>query len=245
MPTAPSVRSDPDLVDAPTVEETTPPVEDSSASGLEEGDFEGEPSLIGQVLEVASSQIGVPYRWGGDSPDTGFDCSGYVRWVFEQLGVELPRDSRSQAGVGLAIDRKDLRPGDLVFYSRRRGSKRVGHVGIYLGDGQFLHSPRRGQPIQVSQAFDNYRQAVFLGARRVLSDSDPERDPGFDLSAAVSQPTAEAEPSHYYVVKKGDYIWALARRFNLSPFQLLRANNLKKDSILKIGQRLVIPPDGR
>ncbi len=239
--TVPTVRSEPDVVDSSSLEDVTPAAPEAAAGDAPESGGEGEPSLIGQVLEVAASQIGTPYRWGGDSPDSGFDCSGFVRWVFEQLGVELPRDSRSQAAVGVVVDRKDLRPGDLLFYSRRRGSNRVGHVGIYLGEGQFLHSPRRGQPIQVSPAFDSYRQAVFLGARRVLSDSEQERDPGFDLGSAGPLSTPAEEPSHFYVVKRGDYIWALARRFKLSPVQLLRANNLKKDSVLQIGQRLVIP----
>ncbi len=243
--TIPTARSAPDVVDSPTVEDAPPAPLEEAAGEAEQWHGEGEPSLIGQVLEVAASQIGTPYRWGGDSPDSGFDCSGFVRWVFEQLGVELPRDSRSQAAVGVVVDRQDLRPGDLLFYSRRRGSKRVGHVGIYLGDGRFLHSPRRGQPIQVSPAFDSYREAVFLGARRVLSDSEPEREIGFDLAGSITPSNPAPEPNHYYVVKKGDYIWALARRFNLSPFQLLSANNLEKDSVLQIGQRLVIPGSPR
>lgn len=175
-----------------------------------------------QLLSTAYSQLGRKYRWGGSSPATGFDCSGFVKWVFARHGIKLPRSAREQVKAGRPVARKDLRPGDLVFYGKYPGSRTVSHVGIYMGKGRFIHSPRTGKPIQVSRAFDRHFSARFRGARRVLPSARPR----------------------HYTVKKGDYIWALARRFGVSPWKLMRANGLSRDHVLQIGRRLVVPsPD--
>ncbi len=214
-------------------------VEDDSTAPDPALDPEGRPGLLTAILETAYSQLGAPYTWGGESPETGFDCSGFVRWVFEENGIDLPRSSRLQSEVGVPVERGDLRPGDLLFYSRKRGSRVIGHVGIYVGGDRFIHSPRRGRPIQEDDAFDAYRAATFLAARRMASDLDGDAPVELPEIAATAPGTDHA--AQYYTVRKGDYIWALAKRFEVSPFELLKANGLKKDSILQIGQRLVIP----
>ena len=118
------------------------------------------------VLQKALALLGTPYRWGGTSPDGGFDCSGMVGYVFRSaLGIELPRVSREMAKDGEKVDKASLAVGDLVFFSRR--GKRVDHVGIYVGEGRFVHAPRTGRDVTVSSLDDGYWSRKFMQARRV------------------------------------------------------------------------------
>lgn len=122
-------------------------------------------SHIQNVLKHALALLGTPYRWGGTTTD-GFDCSGLVGYVFRTtLGIELPRVSRDMLRSGEHIDRGSMSPGDLVFFGRRKG--RVDHVGIYLGEGRFVHAPRTGRDVTVSTLEDGYWGGKFLEARRV------------------------------------------------------------------------------
>jgi len=124
------------------------------------------PSRIEALLRRAMGLLGTPYRWGGTSPDSGFDCSGLVNYVFRTaLGIELPRVSRDMASNGEKVDRSAMVAGDLVFFGRR--GKRVDHVGIYVGDGQFVHAPRTGRDVTVSRLDTGYWAGRFLQARRV------------------------------------------------------------------------------
>ncbi|KQZ66156.1 hypothetical protein ASD53_17160 [Lysobacter sp. Root559] len=118
------------------------------------------------MLQRALALLGTPYRWGGSSPDKGFDCSGLVGYVFRNaLGIELPRVSREMAKTGeLISDRNDLSEGDLVFFGRKG---RVDHVGIYLGEGRFVHAPRTGKDVTVSSLDTGYWSGKFMEARRV------------------------------------------------------------------------------
>ena len=121
------------------------------------------------MLKRGLALLGTPYRWGGSTPESGFDCSGLVGYVFRNtLGIELPRISRDMANVGeLVRDRDALVEGDLVFFSRK--GSRVDHVGIYLGNGQFLHSPRTGKDVEVASLATGYWSQKFLQARRVAT----------------------------------------------------------------------------
>jgi cell wall-associated NlpC family hydrolase len=123
-------------------------------------------SKVGTMLQNALALLGTPYRWGGSDPDKGFDCSGLVGYVFRNaLGIELPRVSRDMAKNGeLVTDRTKLAAGDLVFFGRKG---RVNHVGIYLGDGRFVHAPSRGKDVTVSSLDQGYWSGRFLQARRV------------------------------------------------------------------------------
>ncbi len=128
-----------------------------------------EPASSGQVktvLQRAMALLGTPYRWGGTSPDKGFDCSGLVGYVFRNaIGIELPRVSRDMAKTGQLIDdRAKLTAGDLVFFGKR-GT--VDHVGIYVGEGRFVHAPSRGKDVTVSSLTEGYWSNKFLQARRV------------------------------------------------------------------------------
>jgi len=110
--------------------------------------------------------LGVPYRRGGNTVESGFDCSGFVRAMYEQtVGMVLPRRAKDQAAVTETIDRKELQPGDLVFFNTMRA--KFSHVGIYVGDGKFIHSPKPGQQVRVEDMRQAYWERRFNGARRV------------------------------------------------------------------------------
>jgi len=108
----------------------------------------------------------VPYHYGGASPQTGFDCSGLVAHVYESAwGMALPRSTEGQRHVGRAVKRSQLLPGDLIFYNTR--NRPFSHVGIYLGDGNFVHAPRPGQRVRIERVDNPYWRARFDGARRL------------------------------------------------------------------------------
>ena len=118
--------------------------------------------LVGNAMTF----LGVPYRRGGTSAATGFDCSGFVRSMFEQtVGKVLPRRASEQAAATEKIDKQDLKPGDLVFFNTMRQT--FSHVGIYVGDNKFIHSPRSGKSVRVEDMRDAYWDRRFTGARRV------------------------------------------------------------------------------
>jgi peptidoglycan DL-endopeptidase CwlO len=118
------------------------------------------PSSVGaRAVAVAMQYIGVPYRWGGASP-SGFDCSGLVMYAFGAVGVSLPHSSYAQYGMGSPVPRSDLQPGDLVFFDG------LGHVGIYVGGGSFIHAPHTGTTVQISSLSGWYASA-YVGARRI------------------------------------------------------------------------------
>jgi cell wall-associated NlpC family hydrolase len=127
-------------------------------------------TLVQDVILKGLELVGVPYRWGGTNPDAGLDCSGFVQRVFlDSLGVLLPRTSREMSAVGNRITRTELQPGDLVFFNTLR--RTFSHVGIYLGDNKFLHSPSKGGEVRVDDMNQNYWVKRFNGARRVLTES--------------------------------------------------------------------------
>jgi cell wall-associated NlpC family hydrolase len=112
----------------------------------------------GSVVGIALQYLGIPYVWGGSSPATGFDCSGFTSYVFAQIGVYLPHHAASQYGMGTPVSYEQLAPGDLVFFSG------LGHVGIYIGGGQFVHAPHTGDVVKISSLADH---GSYVGARRL------------------------------------------------------------------------------
>ena len=122
----------------------------------------------------AMGALGVPYRLGGTSAATGFDCSGFLRAMYEQtVGTLLPRRAEEQAAATRKIDQSELKPGDLVFFNTLR--RAYSHVGIYVGEGKFIHAPRTGARVRVESMQISYWQSRFNGARRVLTDAPVER----------------------------------------------------------------------
>lgn len=121
-----------------------------------------------ELVVTAMGFLGVPYRRGGSSVDTGFDCSGFVQAMYQStVGLVLPRRANEQAAATESIDRKDLQPGDLVFFNTLK--RTFSHVGIYIGDGKFIHSPKPGAQVRVEDMGVSYWKRRFDGARRVLA----------------------------------------------------------------------------
>jgi len=119
------------------------------------------------VALYALGLIGVNYKFGGNSPETGLDCSGLVWHVFQEVtGVSLPRTAREMSSLGAKVTIADLKPGDLVFFNTRRFA--FSHVGIYLGDNRFVHAPSRGSDVRIASLDQSYWQKHFNGARRVI-----------------------------------------------------------------------------
>ncbi|MDR3671999.1 MAG: C40 family peptidase [Holophaga sp.] len=135
------------------------------------------PSQLTSLLNKARTCLGIPYRPGGVSTK-GFDCSGFVRFVFGSCGIDLDRTSGSQAKQGDPIDLANIQPGDLLFFSTRGMRKGISHVGIYLGEGQFIHAsswrgPQRGC-VKLGQLASSYFSERLVAARRIVSQMTPE-----------------------------------------------------------------------
>jgi cell wall-associated NlpC family hydrolase len=132
-------------------------------------------SAATELVIRSLSMLGVNYKWGGNSPDTGLDCSGLVRFVYEEtLGKVLPRRSVEMSREGESVDRHELKPGDLVFFNTLR--RAFSHVGIYIGNNQFVHAPSRGKQVRVESLESSYWAKRFNGARRLLAE-DTQRAP--------------------------------------------------------------------
>ena len=127
----------------------------------------GEAYLRDEIVSTAESFIGVPYSWGGTSPQQGFDCSGLTMAVYKLNGLILPRSSRDQYVAGTPISRDKLLKGDLVFFATAQGKKAT-HVGIYTGEGKFIHAPGKDKRIRIDSLTNGYFKTHFLGARTYL-----------------------------------------------------------------------------
>jgi len=124
-----------------------------------EGSTVAPPNVHGGVVGIAMRYLGVPYVWGGSTP-RGFDCSGFVAYVFAQIGVSLPHSSYAMFGMGTPVSISELQPGDLVFFTG------ASHMGIYIGGGQFIHAPHTGDVVKIS-SLSGYYSSNFAGGRRV------------------------------------------------------------------------------
>jgi peptidoglycan DL-endopeptidase CwlO len=118
------------------------------------------PATHGGVVGIAMQYLGIPYVWGGSSP-SGFDCSGFVMYVYSQVGVSLPHNAAAQFAYGTSVSKSDLQPGDIVFFNG------LGHNGIYIGGGQFVHSPHTGDVVKISSLNDSWYASTWYGAKRL------------------------------------------------------------------------------
>lgn len=117
-----------------------------------------------ELVDTARRFLGVPYCWGGESTDTGFDCSGLTMVTYRLNGLKLPRNSRWQYDAGRFVKQKDLKKGDLVFFATN-GGRRVSHVGLYVGDGRFIHAPRKGKTVRIERLDNRYFASCYVGGR--------------------------------------------------------------------------------
>jgi cell wall-associated NlpC family hydrolase len=135
------------------------PYSEPAFSDIPTGAAPPDGSRASQVVAIAMQYLGIPYVWGGASPSQGFDCSGLVSYVYAQIGIYLPHHAASAYGYGVPVAYSELAPGDLVFFSG------LGHMGMYIGGGQFIHAPHTGDVVKIS-TLAGY--GSFVGARRVL-----------------------------------------------------------------------------
>jgi cell wall-associated NlpC family hydrolase len=131
---------------APSVQEVLAPAPDARYGG---------------AVGIAMQYLGVPYLWGGASPSSGFDCSGFTMYVYAQLGVSLPHHAASQYNMGTPVSKDQLQAGDLVFFNG------LGHMGMYIGGGQFIHAPHSGDVVKISSLSDSWYARTWVGAKRL------------------------------------------------------------------------------
>ena len=138
--------------------------EDYAAARIQQS---GSGDLRAELVRTAKRFLGTPYRWGGTTVENGFDCSGLTMVSYRLNGLNLPRVSRNQFQAGRWVAKKDLRPGDLVFFATR-GGKRVTHVGMFIGDGKFIHAPRTGKNVRIEKLSNSFFAKTYMGGRTYL-----------------------------------------------------------------------------
>lgn len=185
-------RSDPSLVS----DEDTDEAEDAldvflTAPIYRSPDYtlraEVKPSRMTRALETALSLQGTPYRMGGNDPDEGLDCSGFVKYSFSSIGIELPRTSREMYHATERVSRNELQPGDLLFFKTGRRSRSINHVAIYLGNGRFIHAPRSGRNVSIDTLERGYWRERFVAGGRIEGlNAEP-----LELSRQEEEKTAE------------------------------------------------------
>ena len=149
--------------------------------------------VIGNMLLQAVSLMGIPYKWGGSNPETGMDCSGLIRYVYQKsLGINLPRTAAEMAKVGKRVSIDKIQPGDLLFFNTRGFNS--SHIGLYLGNNQFLQSQKTGTDIQITE-LTGYWRAKFNGAKRIVEEDE-------DSTQTFADVRNEPLPATKYVKRK-------------------------------------------
>lgn len=130
---------------------------------------------IGEILLQAMSLMGISYKWGGNTPETGMDCSGFIRYVFKKsMGINLPRTVAEMAKVGIQVSADQMQPGDLIFFNTL-GGRRNSHIGMYIGDNKFIQSPHTGARIQITY-YSGYWISHTNGIKRIVQEQDDQGD---------------------------------------------------------------------
>ncbi len=192
------------------------------------------------LVDSAMNFLGVRYKLGGNTAETGFDCSGFTRHVFEMsLGRVLPHRADEQANAPelAKVERKDLKPGDLVFFDTMR--RTFSHVGIYLGDGKFIHSPRTGETVRIEDINISYWARHFTGARRVPELADANGTPtaaGTSMLASLTARLSGQDPAG------GASVVAPVPAAVLSPAASLNPSGLRLGSTLPAGAPTTLGP---
>jgi LysM repeat protein len=207
-----------------------------------------------QIEATAKDYLGVPYVWGGESP-SGFDCSGYIQYVFNKNGISMPRTAAEQYNIGAPVSLDDLQKGDLVFFTTYKAGP--SHVGIYLGNGKFINASS-SKGVSIASLSDSYWSKRYIGAKRILvgntsltahievvpkKDSSYKQSTGNQRNVAVPQVKEEErklnKDGKTYTVREGDTLYDIANHFKVSWNRLMLLNELDSTVIHK-GQTLII-----
>lgn len=181
--------SDRGLVEPPAHQDAMPPGSPAPAPASPSAtSASSDPAdRMSELVVTAMGALGVPYHRGGNSYESGFDCSGFVRAVYEQtFGLMLPRQAAQQAAATQVIERSELQPGDLVFFNTLR--RRFSHVGIYVGDYKFIHSPKPGAAVRIEDLRVGYWNRRFDGARRVVGEPSAAAPVQTSTASGLSYP---------------------------------------------------------
>lgn len=151
------------------------------------------------IVNYLKQFIGTPYKWGGNSLTSGVDCSGMVQQAYQHFGLSVARTTYNQIGQGKAVGMKDLQPGDMIFFDTDKGTSGPDHVGIYIGNGQFIHAPRPGKGIEISDLKSGYYQDLFMGGRRIsgITGGGPNNDQDLTDSELPARLSPEEMASEY------------------------------------------------
>lgn len=151
------------------------------------------------IVNYLKQFIGTPYQWGGNSLTSGVDCSGMVQQAYQHFGLSVARQTYDQIGQGRAVDMKDLAPGDMIFFDTDKGTAGPDHVGIYIGNGKFIHAPRPGKGIEVDDLKSGYYQDLFMGGRRIsgIQGGGPNNDQDLTDSELPARLNPEELASEY------------------------------------------------
>ncbi|OYV74608.1 MAG: hypothetical protein B7Z66_15855 [Chromatiales bacterium 21-64-14] len=187
------------------------------------------PSINRAVVDYALGLQGTPYRYGGDSPATGFDCSGFVAYVYRALGVRLPHSAAAMAAVARPVPVSRMRLGDLLFFDTRGAP--YSHVGLYVGDGRFIHAPTSGGDVTLSSLRQPYWARRFEGAREI------------DGARACCSPPRSPARGRWHTIAPGETLSQIAFRYHVTVTRLRWVNRLRGTAI-RAGGRLFIPGTG-
>jgi len=161
-------------------------------SAIQDGDKQSD--AIGEILIQAMSLMGISYKWGGNTPETGMDCSGFIRYVFKKaMGINLPRTANEMSKVGIRVSVADMKPGDLIFFNTLRG-RRNSHLGMYIGNNQFIQSPHTGARIEITD-YNDYWRAHTNGVKRIVAEDNDSS--GATTVETFEDVTNQALPSGY------------------------------------------------
>lgn len=151
------------------------------------------------IVNYLKQFIGTPYQWGGNSLTSGVDCSGMVQQAYQHFGLSVARTTYDQIGQGKAVGMKDLAPGDMIFFDMDKGTAGPDHVGIYIGNGKFIHAPRPGKGIEIDDLKSGYYQDLFMGGRRIsgIQGGGPNNDQDLTDSELPARLSPEELASEY------------------------------------------------